>query len=48
MSAILTSTPEGAKLKKDLLATAANVGHILIERQRMGVTEYLPFTEIAH
>ena len=46
--ALLTSTPKGAKLKADLLANAINVGNILIERQRMGVPEHLPFTEITH
>lgn len=46
--ALLTSSPKGAELKKALLAKAVSVGHILIQRFRLGVAEYLPFTEVTH
>ena len=50
-NALLTSTPEGAKLKADLLSEAVYRGHILIEYRRSIFTderEPRPFHEIAH
>ncbi len=46
----MTDTPEGNKLKRDLLANAEYVGHILIESRRgfYRPFELVPFDEITH
>jgi hypothetical protein len=50
MNAILTSSLEGAKLKKALLDTAEHVGHLCIENRDYwkGNVRLTPFYEITH
>lgn len=49
-TAVMTDTPVGRQLKKDLLTLAVNVGHILIESRRgfYRPFELVPFTDITH